>query len=386
MRVYLPTTVVEEAYKRVERIFREFDTVIVDFSGGKDSTVILNIALEVAEALNRLPLPVLFIDQEAEWQATIDYVKGVMYDPRVKPIWLQVEFKLFNSGSPLEPWLICWEKGKEDIWMREKDPIAIHEKTFKEDRFKNMFDGVLKSLFPHKAVAQLGGVRAEESPNRFLGLTSYTCYKDITWGRKNKTGYTFYPIYDWSYTDVWKFIFEKGLKYNTIYNDFFRLGIPIKDMRVSSLSHETALRSAYIVQEVEPKTWERLQARLHGLNTVKHLGYKLKDVRLPPMFENWEEYRNYLIFKLIPEEDQLRYIKKALSLDEKYAIIGEESGYWRVWIQTLYANDKFFTKFEHFEAHPEITSYRKLRYRGIRDKKYTRLMEVYEKKLKEMKG
>ena len=72
MKIYLKDTVLEAARNRAARLFDEFDNLYVAFSGGKDSTVTLNLALEEAERRGRLPLPVIFIDQEAEWQATID--------------------------------------------------------------------------------------------------------------------------------------------------------------------------------------------------------------------------------------------------------------------------------------------------------------------------
>ena len=90
MKFYSNNNVYEESINRIEYFFDEFEEVIVGFSGGKDSTVTLNLALEVAEKKNRLPLKVLFIDQEAEWQGTIDYVKEVMYDNRVEPLWFQM--------------------------------------------------------------------------------------------------------------------------------------------------------------------------------------------------------------------------------------------------------------------------------------------------------
>lgn len=69
MKVYKKQSVYDAALDRIRYLFDEFPNVIVGFSGGKDSTVVLELALIVAREKNRLPLDVLFIDQEAEWQA-----------------------------------------------------------------------------------------------------------------------------------------------------------------------------------------------------------------------------------------------------------------------------------------------------------------------------
>ena len=41
-------SVLDLAYERLNSVFDHFDTVSVSFSGGKDSTVCLNLTLEVA--------------------------------------------------------------------------------------------------------------------------------------------------------------------------------------------------------------------------------------------------------------------------------------------------------------------------------------------------
>ena len=114
MKILLKDNVKEAAYQRVERLFDEFENVVVGFSGGKDSTCVLNIALDVAEKLNRLPLPVLFVDQEAEWEGTIKYVDEVMNDKRVKPYWFQMPMVITNNASSYNRYSYCWQEGKED--------------------------------------------------------------------------------------------------------------------------------------------------------------------------------------------------------------------------------------------------------------------------------
>lgn len=322
MKVYLQENVYEAALKRFEWIFDEFKNVVVAFSGGKDSTVCLELALEVARKKNRLPLKVLFIDQEAEWQHTVDYVREVMYRPEVDPVWIQCPIRLFNAASFDEDWLYCWDEKDKDHWMHPQDPKAITKNVFGTDRFKPMFAAVERWLFNNEPFASIGGVRTQENITRYTGLTASLSYKDITWGHiDGKGGYTFYPIYDWGYDDVWTYIAKNKVNYNRIYDLMFNYGVPTHKMRVSNLHHETAVASLMLLQEVERETYNKLCARLPGISTFSQMqANAITITELPDMFTSWKEYRDYLLENLIRPDlrDNFRKLWKGQDGDEWY--------------------------------------------------------------------
>ena len=90
MIIYTKQNVYDAAIERLEYLFDEFDEVICSISVGKDSTVVLNLCLEVAKKKNKLPLKVLFLDQEAEWQSVIEHIREVMNMKEIEPMWFQV--------------------------------------------------------------------------------------------------------------------------------------------------------------------------------------------------------------------------------------------------------------------------------------------------------
>lgn len=295
MKIHLKETVYEAALNRIRYLFDEFENVIVGISGGKDSTVIYNLAMMVAKEKNRLPLNVLFLDQEAEWQTVIDHIRTIMTSPDVKPYWLQIPIKLFNATSTTEQWLQCWKEGDE--WIRPKEEISIKENIYGTDRFAQIFPAFIKHEFAGRRACYLAGMRCEESPTRYITLTTLAKYKGITYGNKlnskSDLHYTFYPLYDWSYLDVWKAIHDNGWKYCRLYDYMYQYGVPLGRMRISNVHHETAVYSLYFLQEVEPDTWDKITKRISGISTagqMKHSAFAVKD--LPFMFADWKEYRD----------------------------------------------------------------------------------------------
>lgn len=368
MKFYKDTSVLDEAKARINRIFDEFDNVVVGFSGGKDSTCVLNLTLQIAKERNRLPQKVMFVDQEAEWQFTIDYVKDVMYREDVEPFWIQAPFKITNSTSTSADCLEAWGEGQK--WMREKDPIAIKENTFATnknsshlDEFYKFFPNFFKHQFPKQKSAYLAGVRAEESPTRAMALTNGVTYKDITWGKvlnKADEHYTFYPLYDWSYTDVWKAIHEHNWQYCKVYDYMYQYGYAVQDMRVSNLHHETAIKQLFFLQEIEGDTYNKLTERLQGVSTASKFGeddFFVKE--LPYMFKDWKEYRDFLVDKLLPESSVPLFKKKFEKLDEKYGTMKNIDKLYRICVQSIVINDFGFVKLGNWERGPEVDTWRK---------------------------
>ena len=364
MKIYLNKNVFDAALERMRWVFDNFPNVVVSSSGGKDSDVVLRLALMVAKEKNRLPLRVCWLDQEIEWQMVADHVKSIMYQDDVDPLWLQMPFVISNATSAETPFLDCWAEDKKSEWIREKDPISVHENKYNETRFHKMFEAVAKVEYPNEPMCYVAGVRGEESPTRQTALTSAETYKGVTWGKtlnKARCHYTFYPIYDWSYTDVWKAIHDNKWKYCKIYDYFYQYGVPTREMRVSNLNHETAVKSLYIAHELEPETWSKVSRRLNGTNTAKVLQDDMLKVpkQLPFMFKSWQEYRDYLVDVLYEDEKKKDTFKKKFKqLDEKYIRMAHKDELYRVCISSLLANDYEFVLTGNWESRPDINSLR----------------------------
>ncbi len=358
MRYYLSQSVFDESLDRIRWLFDEFPNVVTAFSGGKDSTVVMQLALIVAREKNRLPLRVMFIDQEAEWRSVVEYARIVQAMPDVDFRWYQIPLQLFNSASSDTEWLQCWQPGAE--WMRPKEPAAITENTYGTTRFKDLFTAIINTEYKSEPCALLGGVRCEESNSRNVGLIHKATYKHVTWGKvfdKKTQHYNFSPLYDWHYSDVWKAIHDNGWPYCKIYDYQYQHGVPLQNMRVSNLHHETATNALYYLQEIERDTFEALAKRLPGIHTIGQLkgeAYRLPD-ELPFMFESWQEYRDHLCEHLVTHPaSQAAFRKRFGKMDLKYAEFPDKDKLYKAQAKAILSNDWEGTLIDNWEASPMV--------------------------------
>lgn len=293
--------VLEAAQKRVSYLFDNYDNIQLSFSGGKDSTVLFHLLNEEAKKRDRKFL-LYFQDQEAEYQGTIDFVEWAMTQPNVIPLWYQVPIFMTNAASHQQLFLWAWGEGEE--WVRDKNPVAIKQLENKyPKRFYKFNLWVGQNLRKLKgSCVSIIGLRAEESPDRRFVMFGED--SDMFWLRRVNEPHKAYPIIDWLYKDVWKYLIEGNYRYNKIYDKMYMLGHNIRTMRVSNLVHEKAFRCLTDLQELEPETYNKLEKRLKGVHTAaiygkENLIYSIKS--LPDKFKSWKEYKDFLLTSIHPD-------------------------------------------------------------------------------------
>lgn len=309
---YVEKTVLEAAKERISFIFDSFETIIVSISGGKDSTVLAHLALQEAVKRQR-QIGLYFLDEEVTYQSSVDQVEYLMsiYPEVINKIWLQIEFHLTNATSITESQLMAWEAGKHKVWMRPKKPYAVQHRMWdlSSQTIRNkvkgfgFYDVIDNFEACYENTAFLVGLRAAgESPNRWRAVTKNPVTvkgTEVYWGtRKGASNVALYPIYDWNFHDVWKYIWDNKISYSKIYDMQFRKGYPINSMRVSSLIHEKSFKSICDLPEFEPKTYDRLQKRIKGISLAQEAGRNAKLFacrKLPKNFVSWIAYRDFLI-------------------------------------------------------------------------------------------
>lgn len=303
--------VLEAARERLAFVFDHFEEVVVSVSGGKDSTVLAHLAIAEAKRRGRT-VGLFFLDEEVVYASTVEQVQYLMdlAPGTIRRLWLQVEFRLTNATSVAEGQLVCWEAGKHKLWMRPKFPFSIQHRMWSlesqtvRDRRKGFgfYDAIENFERCFSGAAFLVGLRAAgESPNRWRAVVKNPVEiggRPVYWATRKGANVALYPIYDWNFHDVWKYIHDEQLKYSRIYDLQFKKGYPINEMRVSSLIHERSFKSLCDLPEFEPKTYDRLLKRVKGIALAQEKGRDAKLFRaskLPKNFRSWIAYRDFLL-------------------------------------------------------------------------------------------
>lgn len=316
--------VYEAALERYEYIFDNYETVIVSFSGGKDSTITTYLALEMAK-IKKKPFYLFFLDQEIEYGNTINFVDYLMKQEYVIPVWFQVSALLTNTSSISQNIVDPWNPEKKMDWVHPQKVKSIKKIDWEvnvpfqfQKEKKYGFYGLvqcMEQMFKYSSsVAQIIGLRADESLDRFRAVSKNEGVPGISWSTKTKSHIKFYPIYDWRFADIWVYLSRNDKKYNKIYDLFYVKGYKEKDMRLSNLLHEKAYECLSDLQEFEPKLFDRMLNRCMGISTAQEYagrgGSIYKADKLPKGFETWVEYRTHLLETLPNREHAETFLKR----------------------------------------------------------------------------
>lgn len=309
-QIYVKENVLEAAKRRVNFIFDNYDDIKVSVSGGKDSTVLAHLIMSEAHRRNRR-VGMFFLDEEVIYKATVEQIEYLLnlYPENTIPLWLQIEYNTTNATSYSESHLVAWENGKHKIWMRPKKQIAIKFPQWDTDKQiihkkeigLSYYSVITNFEACYNNAAFIVGLRAVESMNRWRTMCSNPVNvngNNVYWATKKGENASFYPIYDWNFSDVWHYIHENNLEYNRVYDWQFRKGTGINEMRVSSLIHEKAFKSIVDLPEFEPDTYNRLTKRIKGIELAQETGKSAKMFRvrkLPKNFNTWRSYRDFLL-------------------------------------------------------------------------------------------
>lgn len=182
--------------------------MIISFSGGKDSTVMLDLVRRV-----KPDTPAVFVDSGAEFPETLEFIAQT---PNVKTYYPELSilemFRMVDAYG-----YAGGEYGNEYHWSSGAVLNCLIIEPM--DRARKELD----------AAGHFIGLRAEESVRRRLvGKTKGKLFQA-------KAGdWRCYPLMDWTTQDIWSYIAQRDLAYNAVYDRLAELGVEREHARMST--------------------------------------------------------------------------------------------------------------------------------------------------------
>lgn len=322
-KVYLDTNVYDAAIQRLEYVFTEFDNVYFSVSGGKDSSVLVQLAHKVAKSMNK-KFSILYIDLEAQYMSTVQHVEDLIEktaETTDEVYWACLPFSLVNAVSSMQPEWQCWDEKDKKIWVRpmptNKHIINEHNHTLPWfEKYVTTFED-FTLLFAEWFNKRKGGntacgigIRSDESFNRFRTITSTTKvkFRGKNWTTKvygvdggKMPVYNVYPLYDWSTKDIWACVAKEKFLANPVYDAMWKNGIGIHQQRICQPFGSQQRQGLDQFRAIDPVVWEKLLTRVNGVNfgniyaRTSLLGH-LKSNK--PDHLSWQQYTVFLLESL----------------------------------------------------------------------------------------
>lgn len=290
-KIYKDINVYDAAINRYDIILNEFDNYYVSVSGGKDSSIMLQLMAQEARKYGK-KFSVLYIDLEAQYQATIGHINALIdatKDVVENWYWCALPLSLRNAVSAIQPKWICWDKKDKKKWVREyptkrEDIVLVTEDSlpagwdwfFRGMEFEEFilwFAKWFNETHGGKTAAGIG-IRSDESLNRFRTIVSdkKERYKNYSWTTrvhcKSKVlnCWNFFPLYDWRTEDDWTAVAKLNLIFNPIYELMYKNGLSIYEQRLCQPYGDDQRKGLDQYRTLEPETWEKVLNRVEGVN------------------------------------------------------------------------------------------------------------------------
>lgn len=250
---YIDTDVYTEAKKRIRHIIQTFDSILVCFSGGKDSLAVLCLVEEVYKEMGiTRKIKVVFRDEELIPDDVVRFVQekaeSGKYDFRYYAI--PLKSNKYILGKTYE--YVQWDRNRK--WLREPPSYAIRLPEGQYHEFSQYDADTFICKNEKGKVALINGIRAEES---LLRLNACCVKKNENYinATKDNRIKMCKPIFDWTEQDIFVYFFKQKIKYCAIYDLQTLNG---DKLRVSTPLHSESAKNFAKLKTLYPQFYQQL--------------------------------------------------------------------------------------------------------------------------------
>jgi predicted phosphoadenosine phosphosulfate sulfurtransferase len=244
--------------------------VVVAVSGGKDSSLCLELSMLAAQATGRLPIEVCFRDEEIAYPGTYEYLQRQHDREGVNLRWLVANQPILNAFDREMPyWWVFDPLVDPDLWVSTPPDYAEH---VAELDIANMITKANYPVAEGQDLVAVIGIRTNESSNRLMGLHSQGGFMT---GASHYSGVkNAWPIYDWTEGDVWLAYKRFGWDYNSAYDVMHRMGTKRSELRIGppTMNIPSAENLRKVGALAWPQWFDRVCRRLPTVRTFAKFG------------------------------------------------------------------------------------------------------------------
>lgn len=324
----LQQNVYEALQERLAFLFENFDNIFVSFSGGKDSTLLLELTLAYQrEHCPQKRIGVFHQDFEAQYSATTEFVESTFsrIEQEVEPYWVCLPMATRAAVSSYEMYWYPWDDEHPELWVRpmpqhpyvinlQNNPITTYRYRMHQEDLARQFSRWYRIHHGGGRTVCLLGMRTDESLMRYSGIVNKkygfagrcwitSAFKDV-WSAS--------PLYDWTVADVWHAFARFGFAYNRLYDLYYMAGLLPTQMRVASPFNDYSKEDLNLYRVLDPQMWTRLVGRVQGANFGALYGHSramgYRGMKLPEG-HTWRSY-TYFLLRTLPPSLRDNYVRK----------------------------------------------------------------------------
>lgn len=289
--------VYEETMRRCRWMYEEFETIVLSYSGGKDSHLVLECLLDAWDSEERQEnydrrIHLLHIDDEFVFPETEEHVKKYARDPRIEIWWCCLPIRYNNGATHKSRFWRPWDPEKKDKWFRPMPDLSdienAHLLTRDHELIQNSYFEPGKTKHKHlpgiifteeyQPYNSATGVRADEAMYRYQSIMQQGAWSGdredaLNQDSKHRPGSTISkPCMDWTDQDLWHGFYKfDHWEYNEAYDKLAQAGVSPSDMRTAhpytpeGINNAAFKRIRYLWPDLYDKTRQRVEGGLFGM-------------------------------------------------------------------------------------------------------------------------